>query len=478
MRGVLLYGPPRGRKTLLAALAVAMGPCAAMAPSTASAQTPRARVSLEPGAVVTVGQPLTIRVQVLVPSFFTGAPAFPELDIDDAITIFVDRGTNFTEREGTVTWAGQDRSYTVYPQRAGVFEIAEIAVEVRYRADAGLVTATATAPPIRFEARIPPEAAGLDYFIAAGDLTLEESFDVRPDTIRVGEAFSRTLTVTVRDALSMVIPPFETDSVPGLAVYPAPPRVDDSEGERGAAVIGTRIESVSYVAQVEGEYVLPAVGLSWWDVGTERLREAGVPEVRFVVVANPDLVNELGLPPDSIVAEAIADGAAGRFSMADFVRRWGPILAAVVLLMALAVRIARRYGPGWATGLHEAKRAHAESERTYFRRFRAASRAGDPSATANTLMAWLDRADPLSGPATFERFASGANDPELDRQAEALGNSLYGRKATVKEGTWSSSAFYSLVAKARKRDREAGGPGQPAGGLGSLNPEGGYTTER
>jgi len=473
-----MRGASRVRKTLLAALAVAMGASAAMGPSTAYAQAPRARVSLDPGAVVTVGQPLTVRVQVLVPSFFAGAPAFPELDVDDAITIFVDRGTNFTEREGAVTWAGQTRSYTVYPQRVGSFEIAEIAVEVRYRGDAGLVNATATTPPIRFEARIPPEAAGLDYFIAAGDLTLEESFDVRPDTIRVGEAFSRTLTVTVRDALSMVIPPFEADSVPGLAVYPAPPRVDDSEGERGAAIIGTRIESVSYVAQAEGEYVLPAVGLSWWDVGAQRLREAGVPEVRFVVVANPDLVNELGLPPDSIVAESVVGGTTGRFSLADFVRRWGPILAAVVLLLALAVRIARRYGPGWATGLHEAKRAHAESERTYFRRFRAASRASDPRATANTLMAWLDRADSGPGPATFERFASGAHDPGLDQQAEALGNSLYGQQATVKEDAWSSSAFYTLVAKARKKGREAGGPTQPAGGLKPLNPEGGCTTDR
>ena len=463
-----------GRQTLLATLAVTMGASVTLGASAAHAQTPRARVSLEPGAIVTVGQPLTVRVQVLVPSFFAGAPVFPELDVDDAITIFVDRGTNFTEREGAVTWAGQGRSYTVYPQRAGVFEIAEIAVEVRYRAEGGLVTETARAEPIRFEARIPPEAAGLDYFIAAGDLTMEESFDVRPDTIRVGEAFSRTVTVTVRDALSMVIPPFETDSVPGLAVYPTPPRVDDSEGERGAAIIGTRIESVSYVAQVEGEYVLPAVGLFWWDVGAERLREAGVPQVRFVVVANPDLVNELGLPPDSILAEADVDDMTGRFSFADFIRQWGQVLGVIVLLTALAVGTVRRYGPGWKASLVGAKRARAESERTYFRAFHAATRVGDPRATANALMAWLDRTDDGSdaGPATFERFVSGANDPELARQAEALGDSLYGRKPRGEASTWSASGFYTSMAKARKKGRKARGPRKSAGGLGRLNPEG------
>ncbi len=96
-----------------------------------SAQQPIARIRLEPGSLVTVGQPLTVVVQVLVPSFFSGAPRFPNLDIPDAITVFTDRGTNFTERIDRATWAGQDRRYTIYPMRAGSYEISDVPVEVR-----------------------------------------------------------------------------------------------------------------------------------------------------------------------------------------------------------------------------------------------------------------------------------------------------------------------------------------------------------
>ena len=71
---------------------------------------------------------------------------------------------------------------------------------MRFRGDAGTVTRTASPPPVRFEARIPPEAAGLDYFVAATELTVQQSFDVRPDTIRVGDAFTRTITVTYSEA--------------------------------------------------------------------------------------------------------------------------------------------------------------------------------------------------------------------------------------------------------------------------------------
>ena len=59
---------------------------------------PFARARLKPGPRVTVGQPVTVVVDVLVPNWFTGAPWFPSLDVADAIAVYEDRGTNFTER--------------------------------------------------------------------------------------------------------------------------------------------------------------------------------------------------------------------------------------------------------------------------------------------------------------------------------------------------------------------------------------------
>ena len=61
----------------------------------------------------------------------------------------------------------------------------------------------------------------------------------------------------------MVIPPLPAAPQEGLAAYPAPPQVEDSGGERGQAIRGTRTESVTYVAQQEGEYRLPAIELAW-----------------------------------------------------------------------------------------------------------------------------------------------------------------------------------------------------------------------
>ena len=435
-----------------------------------SAQQPIARVRLEPEGLVTVGQPLTVVVQVLVPSFFTGAPRFPDLDIPDAITIFTDRGTNFTERIDRATWAGQDRRYTIYPMRAGVYEISDIPVEVRYSAPGvgPRATATVSPPSVRFEARVPPEAEGLDYFIATSTLTIQESFDPRPDTVLVGEAFTRTITFTVHDALSMVIPPMTFDTVPGLGVYVDPPTVEDTGGERGQAIIGTRVESVTYVAQEVGSYHVPAVELAWWDIGAGRLRRAALPAVDFQVAPNPAIVSEIPLPPDSVI-EAAVPAERMRVSLMSLLRRWGlPTVVALVIVVVL-VRLVRRRGGTVRERIIALRRRHAESERSYFRRFRRAARTGDPRKTLRYLMFWLDRRSKQSEPATLSRFAREAADPQLDRQAESLRTRLYAPTGKPTK-PWSGNQFAASVARGRKRSVPTSRDASDGRSLPVLNP--------
>jgi hypothetical protein len=400
---------------------------------------PFARTRLEPGAVVTVGQPISVVVEVLVPSYFMGAPGFPDVDVPDALVIFEARGTNFTERIDGETFAGQSRRYTIYPQRVGDYEISEIPVTVRYFSGSGAADATVSPAPVRFAAQIPAEADGLGYFIATSNLSLVVQIVPETHELKVGEALTRTLTITVNDALSMVIPPVSFEPIPGLGVYPEPPVVTDSGGERGQAIVGTRVEAVSYVAELEGSYRLPAVELTWWDVNAERLRSALAPAVELEVVANPDLATAFALPEDDSPDEATNEDAA-RVSILDRLKRFGIAVGVLGLLALVLYRLVRRYRPGVET---------PESEQTFFRRFRRAARSGDAAATARTLMFWLDRRRARPGPALFSDFAEAACDPALERQAKALGDVLYAD--SIDPDAWSGKMLYRRVDKARKK---------------------------
>ena len=54
---------------------------------------------LEPKGVVVVGQPVTLSVDVLVPTWFTRAPVYPALEIPGAIAVLSDaRPVNLSER--------------------------------------------------------------------------------------------------------------------------------------------------------------------------------------------------------------------------------------------------------------------------------------------------------------------------------------------------------------------------------------------
>lgn len=237
----------------------------------------------------------------------------------------------------------------------------------------------------------------------------------------------------------MVIPPVPFEPIEGLGVYPEPPVVTDSGGERGRAIIGTRVEAVSYVAEREGIYRLPEIELIWWDVNAERLRSASAPAVELEVVANPDLATECFLPEDDLPDEAREDEAAC-VSILDRLTRFGIPLGALGLLALVVYRLAQRYRPPIQ---------QMESEETFFRRFRKAARVGDAAAAARTLMFWLDRRRDRPGPALFLDFAEEAADPELDRQAKALGDVLYSESSDGVD--WSGRELYRRIDIARKK---------------------------
>jgi len=434
---------------------------------------PIARASLEPGPAVTVGQPLRILIEVLVPSFFTGAPLYPDVELQDALVLFVFTGVNFTERIDGVSWAGQRREYHVYPQRPGPYEIAEIPVGVRYRPpdarSGSTATDTASPPPIRFEATLPAGAEELGYFISALSVELADSFDVRPDTLQVGDAFTRTVSARVHGSLSMVVPPMSGDGVAGLRSYPAAPEVEDIEGFGVEAIEGRRLESVTYVAEVPGDYELPTIELQWWDVTVGEMRRATLPPVRVHVDAAPVQVAEIPFPDDSVSAEA--SEAESPSSGLEVLRRWGLPAGLLVLLAWGAVTARRRYGPRVRSALEARRRERSESEVAYFGRFKDVARTGDPHATFRALVAWLDRA---RGPgATVSSFVADSGDEELARMVRLLDSRLYRDEEASDPRSWSSAAFVRAVARARRgirRRPEQHGDG--AGRLRALNPPG------
>jgi hypothetical protein len=156
------------------------------------------------------------------------------------------------------------------------------------------IAATVTTPALSLSVTMPPGAEGLGQVISARDLQVVEEWKPLPGSggVKAGDAFTRTITFTAVGVPGMVFPPFPANQIDGLRLYPKPPVLLDHAAEStsrggGQETRGGRRDTVVYVCERPGRFVIPAVRLTWWDLATKQLRTADLPARAIIVAADP-----------------------------------------------------------------------------------------------------------------------------------------------------------------------------------------------
>ncbi|MGB5391993.1 MAG: hypothetical protein WBP10_17590 [Thermoanaerobaculia bacterium] len=406
------------------------------------------RHRLDPAEPVYVGQPVRVWVEVMTRTWFLEAPRYPStLEVRDSIVIPPDAfGVNSSEKIGGQNYAVQGRSYTVFPQTTGRFEVPPVPVVlVVARDDASRSPAiTLQTDPIVIEASLPAGAEGHGLVLSTSGLSVRETYDRTLEGIRVGESFKRQVTMTIQDSVAMLLPPVPFEAAEGLAVYPGRPEVEDKR-DRGS-LTGTRIDRATYVMEAEGSYRLPETNIWWWNLRTSKLEQEVLPAVEFTVEANAELAAEhMGQPEEAEVSVAKTE------TMQE--PGWGWKEWALVLgALALGILVARRIGKAIKKGRDPVVKKE-ESEEIFFYRFEDAARSDDPAGTYQALLGWLDRFELVGSPASARSFVAMASDEKLAREYETLEDGLFGRNNRGDETVWSGRALAAAVGRARKQLR-------------------------
>lgn len=260
----------------------------ALMPALAWAEdAPRVTVELAEDSAV-VGQPLVVRIKVLVPSFMPKPPVFPTLEVPGLMVRLPERaGGPVSEKIDGETWSGVQRAYRLYPLQAGAFQIPaqDLTLTLAGADPANPQVVQVPFEAFSFTATVPDGAEGLDPLILAAGFTLSQQVE-GAEGLEVGGAVTRTLTAKITGTTPVLIPgltPAAED--PALRAYPDEPDVAESE-DRGL-LSGTRTERVTYVAQAPGDVVLPALELSWFNTGTGKVETASVPEQALTITGAP-----------------------------------------------------------------------------------------------------------------------------------------------------------------------------------------------
>lgn len=421
----------------------------AAVPSMAADPAPRVKVELAPKDGAWVGQRVTLVITLATPDLFAGVPSFDMPAIPGTVILPpADSPVVGSEQIGGDTFTTQRHEFAVYAQRPGVVRIP--AFPIRFETNAGFGKPTVhrqvTTEEVSFAAKPPPRAEGLGTVIAARELKVTDVWEPEPKSPKVGDAFTRTVTVTAPDVPGMVFPPFRLDPPDGVAAYPKEPTVNDHT-ERGT-LTGNRADAITFVCEQAGTVTIPDRTLTWFDLDAKELKTVKLSGRTFEVAPNPTAA-----PPPAPTETPPSRIWSG----------WWWIIVTVGAVGLLGVLFAV-WGWPW---LHRVRAEMAESEGAYFARFRHACDTHDPHAVYTALLQWLDRL----GPMTVEEFARRADAPELTRQLDTLGNAAFGQ-ASGGANALEWADLLRRVAVGRKQVRHRAHGGHPPSALPDLNPSG------
>jgi hypothetical protein len=401
----------------------------------AAVPEPILNVTIDPPRVV-VGQPATLRIDVLAPNYMTSPPELPGFQVRNAVTRQL-QNTNLSEQRNGVTYAGVRFEFALYPQEPGAYAVADQTLKLKYAAEPPAVReVTLALPRVSFEAYIPDAAAGLDPFLAAIRLTIDQSIQRSSERLKVGDSVTRSITVRAEETPSMLLPPVALPAVDGLAVYAAQPGLQDKTEGRTDALTATRTDSATYILQRQGDYVLPPVDVRWWNAGKGRIETAHLDAVTLQVAANPDM--------DAARAGAPADRSRWATVAGFVLDHLNALIAAIAGLAALAW-IAPRLARAIAARHRRRRAAYLQSEQFAFDMLRRVARRGDARASYFALLDWLRRFGPAR---TVNELTTAAHDPGLEREVTALETQLFANKQG--EAAWSPRKFIRHVGTARR----------------------------
>ncbi len=272
---------------------------------------PVVTISIEPDSVI-VGKMATLRIKVLVPTWFTSPSIYPSFDKLNVISRLPPNSTYpVTEAINGESWPGIIREYEIYPQSVGVFVYESESILVDY---ADEMTRASTkielsVPSVKLAAVIPRGAETLNPFLASTKVTLDREIEGKTENIRTGDAIVIDLVAKIRNMPAMFLPGLlRFPESPEYTAYPEEAMIEEHREDRSTDSSSSRRERITVIFERPGRFVMPAIELKWWNTTTETIQTSALPEQVIMVTGEP--ISKAGEEPVSTTNKLTGIGIA------------------------------------------------------------------------------------------------------------------------------------------------------------------------
>jgi len=393
------------------------------------------------------GQRLTLQITLYTATSFSGSTRFELPEVSGMLIMEnEDRPLIGSEKIGGISYVFKRHDVIIFPLRSGKLQVPSFKVYFSFRSDIDNVAHRSfTIRPLKFKVLKIPGVDSRKPVITTISFKIDECWEPSPGQSQVGDALVRMITFTAVDLPGMLLPPIMPQKIDGLGLYLKPPQLEDQR-QRGLFT-GRRTETVTYVCERKGSFIIPKLSFLWWNPESETLRQVVLKEVKIKV--NPGPLSGKGGQAGSVKA------ASSGFSW-----KW---LALIIPFLGLAIAGFVRF----YQKKQRQERSTADSvEKEFWPEFKKAANSHNAAAAMQTLLAWLDHSKIAGTSPTLKHFYELVGDPELKKEITFLETSLYAAKP---ENSWSGDKLLNAVQRARKNLKHRSLHDRPAG-LPELNP--------
>ena len=400
-------------------------------------------------------------------------PVFTELEMEDTVTQLIGSPNQYERLIDGERFGVYEKRYVIFPQRSGPLQIPDILFRgevtdgssnfVFRNMNTRRVTAFIEGITIEVKERPASLPRGEGWLPVTG-LALEETWSGDLGALKVGDSVVRTLTLRAEGLDGAVLPPFSPENVKGLNLYPDP--ADISRTFVDGSIVGTRIETTTYVALEAGVIEVPSLDIAWWDVNSDSARTTSLPATRFEVatvegvlpseqaIASTQEIQAL-LEPEPLVDQAMIDAQAE----AEFIAidgglvRWTQWLLIAFVLLLIAIMGKRRFGAASQQLFTDwrAAQSPAANEKAAFAALNAACASSSNKAIRDALITWANHYC-AAEIRSMEDLVRMSPSQELTEQAKSLQSTLFNPLS----GTlFDSAQLRALTKKLRQAKRVA-----------------------
>jgi hypothetical protein len=233
-------------------------------------------------------------------------------EVENAVIQQLGSDNNYQEVLNGISYNVTERRFVIFPQQSGELTIAPVHFNASVGRRGGINRFFNNRQQVReinltsdeHSVTVKPQPDTFDgsTWLPASALTLEETWSNEADTVEVGDAITRNVTLTATGLSSSLLPGIEYQDLQGLRFYPDQPVRSDSADRDG--VVGKRSEGTAIVASQPGEFVLPEVRMPWWNTVTDRLEIATLPARTIKVLPSATQTDNNAVNPDNNPAAA------------------------------------------------------------------------------------------------------------------------------------------------------------------------------